>query len=100
MHVQIAVVPDALPEHPVAADAQTSLTPVGITVHPLAQLSVCTALETQRWRERRSAVHVQIDEVPDALDEHPVPHTSSTPTALSTHPLVHRSVCTALETQR
>ncbi len=56
MHVQIAVVPDALPEQPVAADAQTSLTPVGITVHPLAQLSVCTALETQRWRERRSAV--------------------------------------------
>ena len=44
----MAVVPDALPAQPVEAVAQTSSTPEGITVHPLAQLSVCTALETHR----------------------------------------------------
>jgi hypothetical protein len=76
---------------------------MGCETHPLAQLSVCTALLTQRCRERRSLVHVHTLEVPEALPAQPDgadAHVSSTLTALSTQPFAQLSVCTMLITQR
>lgn len=74
--------------------------PTGCTTQPLAQRSVCTAPLTQRCREVRSAVQVQIPEVPEAELEQPAPHTSSTPVAMRTQPVGHSSVCVAPLTQR
>ncbi len=51
----------------------TSFMPVGMREQPYMHASVCTALDTHRCRAVLSLVHVQIEDVPDALPEQPEP---------------------------
>jgi hypothetical protein len=50
-----------------------SSTPIALREHPYMHASVCTALITQRCRERLSPVQVQMALLPDALPMHPPP---------------------------
>ncbi len=96
-------VPEALPVHAAGALAQVSSTPTALATQPFAHASVCTMLETHRCRERRSAVHVHVGALPEALPAHvlvmllqvasvvPAPGTHEVAQALvSSDPLLHR----------
>ena len=103
MQVQTEDVPEALPVQPAGALAQVSSVPTALGTQPFAQLSVCTMLEMQRCRERRSLVHVHVGELPEALPVHVLIaalHVASLVPEPGTHEFAHISVCSMFEAHR
>jgi hypothetical protein len=103
VQVQTEDVPEALPVHPAGALAQVSSVPTALGTQPFAQASVCTMLEMQRCRERRSLVQVHVGELPEALPVHVLIaalHVASLVPEPGTQEFAHISVCSMFEAHR